>query len=302
MPELSFDRNFDPAHGALVALAPGVRRMTAPNPSPFTFHGTNTYVVGRGAVAVIDPGPDDERHIAALLGALGGERVAAILVTHSHRDHSPGARLLAAATGAPVHAEGPHRPARPLAGDASAATDAGGDLAFRPDVLLPDGAVLEGDGYALEAVATPGHAANHLAFALAGTPLLFSGDHVMAWATTVIAPPDGSMADYMASLDRLAARPETAYLPGHGGPVADAPAFVRALKAHRKIRERAILERLRQGDRTVAAIVAAIYRDTPAALHAAAGLSVFAHIEDLVGRGLVAAPEGLRLEGVFLPD
>ncbi|MBB5751934.1 MBL fold metallo-hydrolase [Prosthecomicrobium pneumaticum] len=300
MPELSFDRNFDPAYGALVALAPGVRRMTAPNPSPFTFHGTNTYVVGRGAVAVIDPGPDDERHIAALLAALEGERVAAILVTHSHRDHSPGARRLAAATGAPVHAEGPHRAARPASAE-EPATDAGGDLAFRPDVRLADGALVEGEGYALEAVATPGHAANHLAFALAGTPLLFSGDHVMAWATTVIAPPDGAMADYMASLDRLAARPETAYLPGHGGPVTDAPAFVRALKAHRKIRERAILERIRQGDRTVAAIVAAIYRDTPAALHGAAGLSVFAHLEDLVGRGLIGAPEGLRLDGQFVP-
>nr|WP_246429663.1 MBL fold metallo-hydrolase [Prosthecomicrobium pneumaticum] len=297
---MSFDRNFDPAYGALVALAPGVRRMTAPNPSPFTFHGTNTYVVGRGAVAVIDPGPDDERHIAALLAALEGERVAAILVTHSHRDHSPGARRLAAATGAPVHAEGPHRAARPASAE-EPATDAGGDLAFRPDVRLADGALVEGEGYALEAVATPGHAANHLAFALAGTPLLFSGDHVMAWATTVIAPPDGAMADYMASLDRLAARPETAYLPGHGGPVTDAPAFVRALKAHRKIRERAILERIRQGDRTVAAIVAAIYRDTPAALHGAAGLSVFAHLEDLVGRGLIGAPEGLRLDGQFVP-
>lgn len=301
MPDLSFDRNFDPAHGALVAVAPNVRRMTAGNASPFTFHGTNTYVVGHGEVAVIDPGPDDAAHVAALLAALGGERVGRILVTHTHRDHSPGARLLQAATGAPTLGEGPHRAARPLGPGEAVPLDAGGDPSFRPDVALADGARIAGDGFALEAVATPGHTANHLAFALAGTPLLFSGDHVMAWATTVIAPPDGSMADYMASLDRLAARSETVYLPGHGGPVTAAPAFVRALRAHRRLRERAILERVRQGDRTVADIVAAIYRDTPPALHGAAGLSVFAHLEDLAARGAVVAPEGVGLRAIFLP-
>lgn len=299
---LQHDRTFEPRWGAAVPVAPRVRRITAENPGPFTFHGTNTYLVGDGdAVAVIDPGPDDPRHLAAILTALGGARVSHILVTHTHRDHSPGAAALSAATGAPTFGAGPHRPARPARPDETARLDAGGDSEFVPDVVLADGAVVAGEGFALTAVATPGHTANHLAFALDGDAWLFSGDHVMAWSTSIVAPPDGAMADYMASLARLAARPERQYLPGHGGIVDDAPAYVAALAEHRRGREQTIRERLAAGDETIPAIVAAVYRGLDPALTGAAGLSVLAHLEDLAKRGLVAAEPLPALAARFRP-
>jgi glyoxylase-like metal-dependent hydrolase (beta-lactamase superfamily II) len=298
---IAFERDFDPAHGEAVTVAPGIRRVTAPNGGPFTFHGTNSYIVGRGAVAILDPGPDDPAHVDALMRATEGETVRAILVTHSHRDHSAGAARLKALTGAPTIAEGPHRSARPRAPGESGVLDAGADTDFAPDRRIADGEIFAGDGWSLTAIATPGHAANHLAFALDGTDILFSGDHVMGWSTTVVAPPDGSMADYMTSLDRLAARPETTYFPGHGGPVANAPAFVRALRAHRRLREAAIVERIERGDRKIGDIVAAIYRDTPAALHGAAALSVLAHVEDLVTRGRIRPIAGSGLSGRYGP-
>jgi len=289
MTELVHDRRFEPRYGEAVSVAPGVRRITAPNPGPFTFHGTNTYLVGERDLAVIDPGPDDERHFAALLAAIGRVEVAAILVTHTHRDHSPGARRLAAATGAPMIGAGPHRPARPPLPGEEARLDAAGDMDFVPDRLVADGAVAAGTGWALAAIATPGHCANHLAFALLGRDLLFSGDHVMAWSTSIVAPPDGAMADYMASLARLVACPQTTYLPGHGGPVEDAPAYVAALAGHRRRREAAILARLAAGDDTIPAIVASVYRGVDPALHPAAALSVLAHVEDLAARGEVVS-------------
>ncbi|MQT11564.1 MBL fold metallo-hydrolase [Segnochrobactrum spirostomi] len=285
MPE--HDRTFDPHYGEAVEVAPGVRRLTARNPGPFTFHGTNTFLVGSGPVAVIDPGPDDPAHVAAILAAAGPAGVSHILVTHTHLDHSPAARALAAATGAPVYGEGPHRPARAPRPGRTLGLDASGDLAFRPDVVLRDGDRVAGDGWAIEAVATPGHAANHLAFALGGTDILFSGDHVMAWSTTIVAPPDGAMADYLASLDRLLARPESVYLPAHGGPQREAHAYVAALKAHRAAREAAVLARLGAGDRTLADLVDAIYAGLDPALKPAAALSVLAHLDHLVERGLV---------------
>ncbi|MYZ47910.1 MBL fold metallo-hydrolase [Propylenella binzhouense] len=286
---LEFSRDFDPAYGRLVEIAPGIRRMTVANPSAFTFAGTNTYVVGEGRVAVIDPGPADPGHLHALRAALSGETITRILVTHTHRDHSPNAAALAAETGAASYGAGPHRPApgaHPVGG--SGRLDAAGDTAFVPTRPVGDGEIIEGEGFRLQAVATPGHADNHLAFALLGTDILFSGDHVMGWATTVVAPPDGSMRDYMASLDVLLARPESRYLPGHGGAVGNAHSHLRGLKAHRRMRERAILDRLAKGDETVPEIVAAIYRDVDPRLHGAAGLSTLAHLQDLVARGLVA--------------
>jgi glyoxylase-like metal-dependent hydrolase (beta-lactamase superfamily II) len=288
MSDISFARDFAPDHGRAVEVAPGVRRVTAGNVSPFTYTGTNSYIVGRGRVAIIDPGPDDPAHVDALMRAVAGERVSHILLTHTHRDHVGGLAALKAQTGAPAYAEGPHRPSRPFHAGEATALDAAADTAFRPDVTLADGAAIEGDSWRIEAVATPGHTANHLAFALAGTGLLISGDHVMAWSTTIVAPPDGAMADFMASLDKLMARPETRYLPGHGGPVEDAPSFLRGLKSHRKMREAAILERLAQGDQDIPTIVKALYRDTDPRLHGAAGLSVLAHLEDLVQRGKAA--------------
>jgi glyoxylase-like metal-dependent hydrolase (beta-lactamase superfamily II) len=284
---LEFSTAFEPAYGEAVAAGDGIRRLTVNNPSPFTFHGTNTYLVGDRALAVIDPGPDDDAHLNAILRAAAGRPISHIFVTHTHRDHSPLTPRLRQATGATVLAEGPHRPARPLRVGETARLDASADMEFSPDVALADGALTEGDGWALRMIHTPGHAANHAAYALEGAGILFSGDHVMAWSTTIVGPPDGSMADYMASLDRLLERDDRVFLPGHGGPVANPQAFMRGLKAHRKMRERAILERLARGDRTIPEMVATIYRDTDPRLHGAAGLSMLAHLEDLVARGVV---------------
>jgi glyoxylase-like metal-dependent hydrolase (beta-lactamase superfamily II) len=283
---LTFNREFEPRHGEAVEVAPGVRRITAKNPGPFTFQGTNTFLIGEDDLAVLDPGPDDAAHVEALLCAIGAARVAHILVSHAHRDHASAARMLQERTGAPILAAAARRP---TANPGDTRLDAGRDVDFAADEVLDDGGLVLGGGYRLEAITTPGHASDHLAFALTGTGILFSGDHVMGWATTVVAPPDGSMRDYMASLDRLLGRPEDFYLPAHGGEIRDARSYVRALRAHRKMRERAILERLARGDRTVADMVPQIYSGLDPRLHAAAALSTLAHLEDLTERGLVAA-------------
>ncbi|HWK65278.1 MAG TPA: MBL fold metallo-hydrolase [Rhizobiaceae bacterium] len=296
---LEFDTTFEPSYGRPVEAAPGVFRLTVENPSPFTFHGTNTYLVGERSLAVVDPGPEDEAHLAAILRAANGRPISHIFVSHTHRDHSPLAARLKAQTGAQVLAQGPHRLARPLRIGEASRLDASGDTDFEPDVALADGDIVDGDGWALRAVHTPGHAANHTAFALEGSGILFSADHVMAWSTTIVAPPDGAMTDYMASLDKLLARDDRLFLPGHGGPVTSPKAFMRGLKAHRKMRERAILERLSAGDRTIQDMVKSIYRDTDPRLYAAAGLSVLAHIEDLIGRNVVAVEGDPAIDSVY---
>jgi glyoxylase-like metal-dependent hydrolase (beta-lactamase superfamily II) len=298
---LKFDTSFDPAYGQGVTVAPDVQRITAKNPSPFTFHGTNSYIVGKETMAVIDPGPDDDEHLRTLLEAIGNRPVSHIFVSHTHRDHSLLAARLKQHTGAAILAEGPHRPARPLRTGEVNPLDASADTVFIPDVELPDGTVISGDGWAIRTVLTPGHAANHAAFALEGTGVLFSADHVMAWSTSIVAPPDGAMADYMASLDRLIERGDRLLLPGHGGPVTAPRSFMRGLKTHRKRRERAILERIRGGDWTIRDMVEAIYRDTDPRLHGAAGLSVLAHLEDLVARGLVSTDGDPAIDGIFMP-
>jgi glyoxylase-like metal-dependent hydrolase (beta-lactamase superfamily II) len=298
--EIPFDRSLAFEYGRVDWLKPRVRRLIANNPGPFTFVGTNTYIVGVGRVAVIDPGPDDPAHFNALIQALAGERVEAILVTHTHRDHSPLATRLAAATGAPVLAEGPHRAARELALGEINPLDAAADTGFRPTRALVDGEVVRGPDWTLETVTTPGHTANHLAFALREEGALFSGDHVMAWSTSIVAPPDGAMAPYMASLRKLAARPETTYWPGHGGPVENARAFSSAYVKHRLMRERAILDRLTPEGIGIPDIVAAVYAGLDPKLHGAAALSVLAHLEDLVGRGAARAVGGdVTLQGVY---
>ncbi|MVB00164.1 MBL fold metallo-hydrolase [Nitratireductor sp. CAU 1489] len=298
---IAFDMDFDPLYGQSVEVAPTVRRITVNNPGPYTFHGTNSYLVGTDTLAVIDPGPDDDRHFEALRRAIAGRPVSHILVSHTHRDHSPLAARLQAETGAITCAEGPHRPARAMRLGEVNPLEASADTDFSPDLVLADGDAVDGDGWSLRAVLTPGHAANHAAFALEGTDILFSADHVMAWATSVVAPPDGAMADYMRSLDTLLARDDRLYLPGHGGPVKEPAAFVRALKAHRKMRERAVLERLRSGDRTISDMVRAIYRDTDPRLHGAAALSVLAHLEDIVARGDAAADGEIGLDAEYRP-
>jgi len=291
--EIAFERAFTGAPGELVRLSPLVRRMAAGNPGPMTFTGTCTYVVGAGEVAVIDPGPDRKEHIDALLGALHSEAVAAILVTHTHKDHSPGARALKAATGAPIIGCAPHAPER--AENAGARPEGPHDDAHAPDSILREGDAFEARNFALVCVETPGHTANHLAFFLPQEQALFSGDHVMAWSTSLVTPPDGSMRDYMASLEKLRQRDDAIYWPGHGGPVLEPRRYVRALANHRRQRERAILARLAAGDETIEAIVSHVYEGLSPALRGAASLSVLAHLQDLTERGLAAAdgPTGL---------
>jgi glyoxylase-like metal-dependent hydrolase (beta-lactamase superfamily II) len=272
------------------ALSPLVRRLIAPNPSPFTFNGTCTYIVGHEAVAVIDPGPGDDAHLTAILEATRGEAIETILVTHTHRDHSVLAERLKQATGARIVGAAPFLPGK----DANDGTDSSHDVAYAPDHVLSDGERLEGRGFALEAVATPGHCANHLSFALLEEGSLFSGDHVMAWSTSVVIPPDGSMGAYMASLDKVRARAERVYWPGHGGPVTDPQRYVRALANHRRQREASILGVLRDGPATVPDLVARVYAGLDPKLLRGAGLSTLAHLIDLSQRGLVveAASEG----------
>ncbi len=255
--------------GVPVSVAKDVLRLTAPNPGPMTFTGTNTYVVGSETLAIIDPGPDDGAHFSALLQLVGSRKVSQILTTHHHSDHIGLARRLAVATGA---------------------------LWLRD---VEDRAKICGPDFTLQAIHTPGHTGDHICFAHAGSGVLFTGDHVMGWSTTVILPPDGKMGDYMRSLDLLLDRPERLYMPGHGGEIRNPKSFVKALKSHRKMRERAIIQRLRDGDRTIAEIVTALYRETHASLHGAAAMSVLAHLEDLIARELVRAEGAQSLEARY---
>ena len=292
--DIPFDKRLDLAPGKVEEVYPGVRRLLCNNPGPFTFKGTVSYIVGRDRVAIVDPGPLDEAHIEALLDAVRNETV-----THTHRDHSPAAARIKAATGAPTYGEGPHRAARELHLDEAPRLDAGGDRDFQPDFKLADGDVVADDGWSFEAIATPGHTANHLAFALKGSEIIFSGDHVMAWSTPVVAPPDGAMGDYMASLEKLLRRPETTYFPGHGGAVRDAPRFVESYIRHRRGREQAILRRLAAGSSDIPTLVQAIYVGLDPRLTRAAGLSVFAHLEDLVTRELIVTDGVPSLTGIY---
>jgi len=280
---IPFVRDFDFAYGRVDQVSPLIRRVVADNPGPFTFTGTGTYLVGRGEVAVIDPGPDDPAHLRALLRAVEGERVTHVLVTHTHLDHSPLARPFAEATGAAVYAARP--PAAPSAQGMT--LEEGDDGGFRPDVMIGDGDRFSGPGWTLETVATPGHASNHLAFALLEENALFSGDHVMGWSTTVIGPPDGDMAAYYASLEKVIARGFTTLWPTHGPPVTEPEPFLKAYLAHRKAREAQILERLGAGDRTIAEMVPVLYAEIDRRLWPAASHSVLAHLIGLVRTGVV---------------
>ncbi len=297
--DINYNKSFDLVPGRVEEVAPGVRAMVAPNPGPFTFKGTVSYIIGRGKIAILDPGPDDDAHVASLLDAVRGETVTGIFVTHTHRDHSPAVPKIKAATGATVYAEGPHRPARPLHTGEAKRLDASGDMDFRPDVALADGEVVTGDGWTMEALTTPGHTANHMAYALREADLIFSGDHVMAWSTSIVAPPDGAMSDYVASLEKLARRREPVYLPGHGGPVRDAPRFVHSYIRHRKGREVSILRRLEKGAADIPTLVRAIYIGLDPRLTGAASLSVLAHLEDLVARGVVATENTPSIAGTY---
>ncbi len=275
----------DAPTGLAMTLEPMVTRVLANNPSPFTATGTQTYLVGTTDLAVIDPGPDNAEHLSALLAAIGGRPVRAILCTHTHRDHSPAAAPLKAATGAPIIGC-----AALTMEDAGPRADAAFDTGYTPDAVLADGEQVTGEGWTLTAVATPGHTSNHLCFALEESGALFTGDHVMGWSTTVVAPPDGNMADYMASLDKLLNRGrDRIYYPAHGDPVDKPLRFVRGLAGHRKQREGQILRLLGEGVNMIPAMVARMYVGLDPRLTGAAGRSVLAHLIDLQVRGRVAA-------------
>ena len=291
-----------PEAGHLEQISPLLRRWVMPNPSPFTFTGTCAYVIGRNKVAVLDPGPGRAGEVEALLSALTNESVEHIIVTHTHRDHSPGARVLQALTGAKVSGCARHWSARALASGERNFLDASADHDHMPDREMQDGDVLSGAGYTLTAIATPGHTMNHLCFAFAEENALFSGDHVMAWSTTIVAPPDGSMGAYMASLEKLRGRAETIFWPGHGGPVTDPQRFLRGLSGHRKMREASILACVNDHfNCTVPWLVERLYEGLAPALKGAAALSVFAHLEDLSERGLIKTDGAPTLEGVYRP-
>lgn len=286
--KLEYGRRYD--------VSPLIQRVVADNPGPFTYTGTGTYIVGRNdpnaSVAVIDPGPPDAAHLEAILEAVGERRVSHILVTHTHRDHSPLARPLAERTGAPVLAARPPR----VVTHASGPLDEDEDDDFRPDVILTGGEIIAGDGWTIEAMATPGHASNHMAFVLAEENALFSGDHVMGWSTTVIAPPDGDMADYMDSLDAVIARGFSTLWPTHGAPITEPRPFLLAYKHHRLAREAQVMARLEAGDRRISEMVPTLYAAVDRRLWPAASLSVLAHLGKLVRDGRVTADPSPRLD------
>lgn len=308
---------FDPRYGEVIEVTPMIRRVVAHNPGRFTFTGTGTYIVGHGQVAVIDPGPDDDVHLAAVLAAIAGEEVTHILVTHTHRDHSPGSRALQTATGAPILGFGAHpvppqelrRRATPTTWDVLEPTpeeleelrksaparpagheeqDEPGDVAHSPDLELGHGDVVEGGTWTIEAVHTPGHISNHLCFGLREEQSLFTGDHVMGWSTSVVPSPEGSMIDYLASLELLLERTDDWFYPTHGARIPQPQDFTRALIAHRQDRERQILSCLQSGPKTIPEMVTTMYQATPHVLHMAAGQSVFSHLVHMAERGLVS--------------
>jgi glyoxylase-like metal-dependent hydrolase (beta-lactamase superfamily II) len=296
-----FRTSMDFAYGVARELVPGVLRLVANNPGPFTFKGTNTYLVGRGDdLVLIDPGPEDAAHRDAVLAAVGRRRVSHILITHTHRDHVDGLPALVAATGARTGGFG-RRAAQPGAKRASPSGGEYVDEDFAPDVQLRHGDRLAGDGWAFTALHTPGHAPDHLCFELEGTGVLFSGDHVMGWNTSVVGPPEGSMADYIRSLELLGERGDRdrVYFPGHGGRIAEPQRLVKAFLLHRRMREQAILDCIRSGTDTVKAIVPAIYRGLDPKLTNAASLSVLAHVEHLIARGLVRCDSPLSADRVL---
>ncbi len=271
-----------PPYGAVLAAHPSVRRVVAPNPGPMTCHGTSSWIVGRGRVAVIDPGPDDAAHRHALVSAVAGETVTHVILTHGHQDHSAGAAAFASAVGARIWGFGQPGRARGVAAGPARTP-------FQAEAPQAGGSVLAGACWRLAAIHTPGHASDHLCFALAGEGILFSGDHVMGWATSIVSPPDGDMAAYMASLERLLAREETTYLPGHGPAVTDPRAHVAALLAHRRAREAAVLAAVRAGHGTADAIVPHIYPGLAAPLRRPAARSVLAHLLKLAAEGAIVA-------------
>ena len=280
--KVPFRRDLEFEYGVADELSPLIRRVVAKNPSAFTFHGTGTYIIGRGEVAVIDPGPLAGAHVGALMTALKGEMVTHILITHTHRDHSPAAEPLKQLTGAKTYGFGPHG-----GGKLESGMEEGGDMAFAPDVKLEDNDVILGNGWTVDVVHTPGHLSNHVCFGLREEKTLFTGDHVMGWSTTVVSPPDGNMSEYMQSLDKLLGFDYDTYWPTHGPAITETKTFVEALIAHRQERMDQIRKCLRNGPMAIPDMVKRMYVDVPVNLHPAAARSVYAHILHMVNEGEV---------------
>lgn len=292
-PPLVFDTSFNPHTGKPVEVLPGIVRVTAPNAGPYTFTGTNSFLIGGDPVAVLDPGPNDPRHREALRVAIGGRKVEAILLTHTHKDHSASAAALKAETGAPLWFAGPHRLSRPPHLFEMNALARECDWQLRPDLTFFDGESFRAGGVALTAIATPGHCANHMCYAVEGTEWLLTGDHIMGWNSTLVAVPDGSMADYLASLRKVIALPYARYLPAHGGPIEAGPAYARALLAHRELRNRQIADAVNAGARGIGALLDRIYPALSAKLRMAAALTLRAHVEYLDAQGIIRVRRGL---------
>lgn len=295
---IPFIRTLETPYEASVQLSPRIARVLAHNPGPFTFKGTGVYFVGDKDVAVIDPGPIIPEHLDALKRAIDGKRVTHILVTHTHADHSPAAQPLKEWTGAKTYAYGPHGSGKAEDG---ITVEEGGDMAFTPDIRVKDGDVIKGDGFTFECVYTPGHTSNHMCFALREESALFTGDHIMGWSTTVVTPPDGDMAQYMASVRKLIARDDKILYPTHGAPITDPKPFLEAYLEHRLDREHQIMACVTDGISTIPEMVAQMYADVDKRLHPAASRSVLAHLIQLTNEGRVMQ-SGNKYTGLSSPS
>ena len=296
MAQIPFVSDHDFEYGQIEVLAPGIRRLTARNPSAFTYHGTGTYIIGTGTVAVIDPGPDDPPHLDALIRGLEGERISHILVTHCHLDHSPGARALQAACDAPTYAFGPHGA---TSEQRDADSEEGVDVDFDPDVQLVHGQHFGVGKMEVECIHTPGHTSNHMCFALPASGDVFSGDHVMAWSTSVIIPPDGNMADYLNSLQLMLERNDKCYWPTHGPALRTPAAYVEALIAHRHQRMDDILELLAQGPLCTAQMVKPLYPGLDPRLIGGASRSILASLLYLIDKGQIESSGDIPLKSTY---
>ena len=294
--KIPFKRELDFTYREIETIAPGIRRLVAENPSPFTLHGTGTYIIGQGKVAVIDPGPADSAHIEALVKGLKGETITHVLVTHTHMDHSPGCALLREHTDAPTYAYGPHGAGKLESG---VQVEEGGDMDFAPDVLAKDGDIIEGEGWSVECVYTPGHTSNHLCFQYREQKALFTGDHVMGWSTSIISPPDGDMGDYLKSLDKLLQRDDEIYWPTHGPSIEDPKSFVKKFIEHRQEREDQITDCLKRGLSTIEVMVPDMYDGLPEFMYPAAARSVLAAMEHMANKGTISTDGAITLDAVY---